>query len=125
MNRPTIPGALTAAALEALAGNHGRDRHAPTTAEGRRLAVLELHRSGLKSRDIAAALRLHLAEVLEVLRAEAERRTIPPTAAPSYSRRAWVRYLAQQGCAPDEIGAALALDPGEVAELLHGLEARP
>ena len=83
--------------------------------------MLELRRQGLKVRDVAASLRLTLAEVLEVLRVEATRKTIPPAAAPSYSRTAWVRHLAAQGCDPDEIAAAVALDPAEVARLLEAL----
>jgi SOS response regulatory protein OraA/RecX len=119
----TIPGRLDAAALEALADD--RARYRPSTPGGRRRAVLELHRQGLTARDIAQALRLSLAEVLEVLRAEAERRAIPPTRAPDYSRKAWVRYLAAQGCDYDEIAAALALDPAEVLRLLEPPEGAP
>ena len=42
-----------------------RDAYRPTTPDARRPAVLELLRQGLKPRDVAQALRMGLAEVLE------------------------------------------------------------
>jgi hypothetical protein len=47
----------------------GRDLHRPATPEARCPAILELLRQGLKARDIAAAMRIDLGEVLEVERA--------------------------------------------------------
>ena len=44
------------------------ERYRPHTPSGRRFAVLELYRSGLRARDIADALRVELGEVLEALR---------------------------------------------------------
>ncbi|MDQ5879489.1 MAG: hypothetical protein QG638_2225 [Pseudomonadota bacterium] len=68
-----IPGVLDWRLLTdtAAADHASRDIHRPDTPEGRRIAILELVRQGLKARDIAQALRLPLAEVLEVLAGEA------------------------------------------------------
>ena len=48
-------------------------RHRPPTAIGRRPAILELYRQGLRPRDIAGVLQLDLTEVLEAVRASDER----------------------------------------------------
>lgn len=45
-----------------------RDTHRPRTPAERRVAIAELRSRGLTARDIAGAMRLPLAEVLEALR---------------------------------------------------------